>query len=102
MTRREYTPRPFAPLAMSHLGGVERCALWAKPGMGKTVITMTFLEHLHNVWGEDAPTLVLAPLRVARDTWAHEAGKWRHLSGLDVVPVVGDVKQRAAVLRRDA
>lgn len=102
MTRREYTPRPFAPLAMSHIGGVERCALWAKPGMGKSVITLTFLEHLHNVWGEDAPTLVLAPLRVARDTWAHEASKWQHLSGLDVVPVVGDVKQRTAALRRDA
>ncbi|MEN9905619.1 MAG: hypothetical protein RLZZ555_2184, partial [Pseudomonadota bacterium] len=76
MTRRRYTPRPFAPLAMSHMAEVERCALWAKPGMGKTSITMTFLEHLHNVVGEDAPTLVLAPLRVARDTWANEASKW--------------------------
>jgi hypothetical protein len=87
---------------MRHMGEVERCALWAKPGMGKTSITMTFLEHLHNVWGEDAPTLVLAPLRVARDTWANEASKWEHLRGLDVVPVVGDVQQRTTALRRDA
>lgn len=100
--RKQYTPRPFAPLAMRHLGDVERCALWAKPGMGKTSITMTFLDHLHNVWGEDAPSLVLAPLRVARDTWANEAQKWDHLAGLEVVPVVGDVKQRKAALRRDA
>jgi hypothetical protein len=102
MTRRAYTPRPFAPLAMGHLGQVERCALWAKPGMGKTSITMTFLDHLHNVVGEDAPTLVLAPLRVARDTWANEASKWEHLSDMQVVPIVGDANQRAAALRRDA
>lgn len=100
--RKPYTPRPFAPLAMSHLGNVERCALWAKPGMGKTSITMTFLDHLHNIVGEDAPTLVLAPLRVARDTWANEASKWEHLSGMRVVPIVGDAKQRAAALRQDA
>lgn len=87
---------------MRHLAEVERCALWAKPGMGKTSITMTFLEHLHNVVGEDAPSLVLAPLRVARDTWANEASKWEHLADVEVVPVVGDVKQRAAALRRDA
>lgn len=102
MSRRQYTPRAFAPLAMSHMANVERCALWAKPGMGKTVLTMTHLDLLHNVWGEDAPTLVLAPLRVARDGWATEAAKWEHLSGLEVVPVIGDAKQRAAALRRDA
>ena len=100
--RKVYTPRAFAPLAMGHMSLVPRCALWAKPGMGKTSITMTFLDHLHNIVGEDAPTLVLAPLRVARDTWANEASKWEHLSGLEVVPIVGDVKQRAAALRRDA
>lgn len=100
--RREYTPRPFAPVAMRHLAAVERCALWAKPGMGKTSITMTFLDHLHRVWGESAPTLVLAPLRVARDTWATEAEKWEHLAGLEVVPVTGDVGQRRRALQRDA
>lgn len=100
--RKRYTPRPFASLAMAHFANAPRCALWAKPGMGKTVLTMTFLEHLHSVWGEDAPTLVLAPLRVARDGWATEAAKWEHLAGLDVVPVIGDVKQRAEALGRDA
>ena len=79
-----------------------RCALWAKPGMGKSVITLTWLDTLHNIIGESAPTLVLAPLRVARDTWTNEAQKWEHLSGLSVVPVIGDAKQRAAALRRDA
>lgn len=102
MTRRAYTPRPYAAVATEHLNVHERCALWAKPGMGKSVITLTWLDTLHNIVGESAPTLVLAPLRVARDTWAREAQKWEHLRGLSVVPVIGDAKQRAAALRQDA
>lgn len=102
MTRRAYLPRAFAPLAMDHFNQQDRCALWAKPGMGKTILTLTHLDVLHNVWGEDRPTLVLAPLRVARDTWATEAGKWEHLRGLEVVPIVGDAKTRKAALRKDA
>lgn len=102
MTRRPYIPRPYASLAMDHLGAVQRGAIFAKPGMGKTTITLTWLDFLHNVWGEDRPTLVLAPLRVARDTWANDARKWAHLTGIDVVPVVGERAQREAALRRDA
>lgn len=102
MTRRAYTPRPYAVPATDHLNAHERCALWAKPGMGKSVITMTWLDTLHNIVGESAPTLVLAPLRVARDTWTNEAHKWQHLRDLSVVPVIGDAKQRAAALRQDA
>ena len=75
MTRRTYTPRPYAAAATNHLNAHERCALWAKPGMGKSVITLTWLDTLHNIVGESAPTLVLAPLRVARDTWTTEVQK---------------------------
>ena len=102
MTRRTYAPRPYAAAATNHLNAHERCALWAKPGMGKSVITLTWLDTLHNIVGESAPTLVLAPLRVARDTWTNEVQKWEHLRGLSVVPVIGDAKQRAAALRQDA
>jgi superfamily II DNA or RNA helicase len=84
---------------MHHLANVERGALWAKPGMGKTVMTMTFLDHLHNVWGEGAPTLVLAPLRVARDTWANEASKWEHLAGMEVVTLMEDVETKSVTAR---
>lgn len=102
MTRRDYKPRPFASLVMDHFNANDRCAFWGKPGVGKTILTLTHLDILHRVWGESKPTLVLAPLRVARDTWATEAGKWQHLQGLEVVPVVGTPDQRKAALRRDA
>lgn len=99
---REYVPRAFAPLAMRHLANVPRCALWAKPGMGKTTLTLTHLEVCYNLAGDSQPTLVLAPLRVARDGWATEAGKWQHLRGLEVVPVIGTEDERIAALKRDA
>jgi SNF2 family DNA or RNA helicase len=100
--RRKFTPRPYHGLAMNHLANVERSAIFAKPGMGKSVMALTFLDYLHNVWGESRPSLVLAPLRVARDTWANEAHKWDHLASVEVVPIVGDADQRKAALRKDA
>lgn len=100
--RRPFTPRPYHGLAMDHLARVPRSAIFAKPGMGKSVMALTFLDYLHNVWGESRPSLVLAPLRVAQDTWANEAGKWAHLSGIEVVPIVGTTEQRKAALRRQA
>jgi hypothetical protein len=100
--RRKYEPRAFAPMVMRHFGENPRCAFWGKPGVGKSVMTMTFLEHMHNVWGEDAPSLVIAPLRVARDGWTTEVQKWEHLRGLEVVPILGTPEQRRAALRRHA
>lgn len=99
--RRAFTPRPYQNIGMAHLANVERCALWAGMGMGKTVTTLTFLDHLHNLAGEDRPTLVLAPLRVAKTTWPEEVKKWDHLSALEVVSVTGDAKEREAALKRD-
>lgn len=42
--------------------------------------------------------LVVAPLRVARDTWPAEVAKWNHLKFLSVSVIVGDVKTRIGAL----
>lgn len=47
---------------------------------------------------EDGPVLVVAPKRVADDTWAKECAKWEHLRHLKVVKIMGTAKQRAAAL----
>lgn len=96
--RRKFTPRPYQTLALEHLASLPRCALYAGMGLGKTVTTLSFLDCLHNVMGESRPTLVIAPLRVARSVWPNEVAKWEHLSGLQVVPITGDVKDREAAL----
>lgn len=51
--------------------------------------------------GQSDPILVLAPLRVAKSTWPNEVRKWRHLSGLDVMPIVGSEAERKLALRHD-
>ena len=46
--------------------------------------------------------LVIAPLRVAMDTWPAEIRKWDHLKDLDVSVIVGDAKTRTAAINRPA
>ena len=98
--RKPFTPRAYQHQARAHLLSVDRCALWAGMGLGKTVTTLTMLNDLQLI--DPKPTLVLAPLRVATTTWPDEVKKWEHLSGCEVVPVVGNAKERAAALRWDA
>lgn len=98
----KFIAKGYQRIAADHLADAPRCALWAGMGMGKTVTSLTFLDNLHNVVGEDRPTLVLAPKRVAISTWPTEARKWDHLSGLDVVSVTGGLPERLAALKKDA
>ena len=68
---------------------------------GKTVITLTAINDLLQdfaVW----KVLVVAPKRVAEDTWSREFQKWDHLQGMRVSKVIGTPKQRIAALETDA
>jgi SNF2 family DNA or RNA helicase len=67
-------------------------------GMGKTVITLTAVKELMHDRFDIAKTLIIAPLRVAEDTWGREASKWEHLEGLRISKVLGDVKERKKAL----
>lgn len=62
-----------------------------------TVSTLTMIER-QLMFGMDKPVLVLAPLLVAKTTWVDEARKWQHLSGIRVVPIVGDELARRRAL----
>lgn len=39
---------------------------------------------------EVSKVLIIAPLRVACDTWPAEIEKWDHLQGLDISVIVGN------------
>ena len=65
-------------------------------GLGKTVTTLTALRDLMLDDLSVSKVLVIAPLRVARDTWPAEVEKWDHLHDLDVSVIVGTVKERTA------
>lgn len=102
MPRREFVAHPYQDLIIAHESEHERGNVWAGMGLGKTVSTLTALESLYHFGIESMPTLVCAPYRVAQSTWPDEVEKWEHLSGLEVVPVLGDASRRAMQLRCDA
>lgn len=66
------------------------------------MITLTAVRDLMLDSCEVSKTLVIAPLRVARDTWPAEAEKWDHLENIDVSVIVGDRKTRIATLNHSA
>ena len=79
----------------------KRSAVWAGMGAGKTVSTLTYIDTME-MQGYTEPTLVLAPLLVAKTSWVDEARKWNHLSSLRVIPVVGNEMEKRRALRYDA
>ena len=77
-------------------------AVFLEMGLGKSVITLTALFDLILDQFLIRKVLVIAPLRVARDTWPSEIKKWDHLAGLTYAVVVGSETERRAALARTA
>ncbi|HAL73627.1 MAG TPA: DEAD/DEAH box helicase, partial [Clostridiales bacterium] len=77
-------------------------AIFLDCGLGKTVITLTALNDLLFDSFKAHRVLVIAPLRVARDTWPAEADKWDHLQNLICSVAVGSEAERRAALLRPA
>lgn len=100
MTRQAFTPREYQHAIIDHVLNLQRGAVWAGMGMGKSVSTLTALDILEIT--EPGPALVLAPLRVAASTWPDEATKWAHLTNVEVSAVVGTPEERRAALKRPA
>ena len=67
-------------------------------GLGKTVTTLTAVNDLLFDLMEDGPVLVIAPKRVAENTWTGESEKWDHLRHLRVCQIMGTLRRRNAAL----
>lgn len=70
--------------------------------MGKTIITLTAINNLIYDHFTVHKALIIAPLRVARDTWPQEINKWSHLTNLRTAVMVGDKHTRQQALNTDA
>ena len=79
-----------------------RCGLFLDIGLGKTSITLSVVEYLMYSEFEIEKVLVIAPLRVAEDTWATEASKWDHTKHLRISKVLDTTKQRRQALANEA
>ena len=77
-------------------------AVFLEMGLGKSVITLTALFDLILDQFVIGKVLVIAPLRVTRDTWPSEIQKWDHLKGLKYSVVVGTAAERKAALMQQA
>lgn len=89
----KFEPRDYQEIIIKHIIDKPRCGVWAGMGLGKTSSTLLALSWLSLV--EDVfPCLVLAPLRVAINTWPNEIAKWQEFKDLSIQPIVGSLKQR--------
>ena len=98
----KYVPHDYQQYATEYIKSHPVAAVLLDMGLGKTAISLTALLDLLFDSFEAHRILVIAPLRVARDTWPAEIEKWDHLSMLTYSVAVGSEKDRKAALMRDA
>ena len=77
-------------------------ALFLDMGLGKTITTLTAIHNLMFDLFAVRKVLIIAPLRVARDTWSAEIEKWEHLKPLRYSIAVGTEEERLAALNAPA
>lgn len=76
-------------------------ALWAEPGLGKTISALTAMIDL--LFEEKVTRwLVVAPKLVAETTWPDEIAEWEHTRNLRYSVIVGTAEERAHAARSDA
>lgn len=98
----QYKPHDYQEFAINYIMEHPIAAVILSMGLGKTSITLTAIEQLMYDRFEVGKVLVVAPLRVARNTWGEEIRKWDHLSHLRYSVVVGTARERMQALQADA
>lgn len=97
----KFIPWNYQRFAINHVIDHKASGLFLDMGMGKTVSTLSAIEDLLFL-GDITKVLVIAPKRVAEDTWSTEIEKWDHLKSLRVSKILGTVKQRIDGVNKDA
>jgi len=98
----KFAPHDYQAYAVEYIEEHPAAAVLLDMGLGKTVITLTAIVNLLFDSFQAHRILVIAPLRVARDTWPAEIQKWDHLRGLTWSVVIGTQQERMAALRKQA
>lgn len=97
----KYNPHEYQKYATNFIIDHPVAAILLDMGLGKSVITPTAINDLIYNRFEISRVLVIAPLRVANNTWPDEIKKWDHLSHLTYSVVTGSKQQRLAALKQD-
>lgn len=97
-----FIPHAYQQYAIQHIETHKEAALFLDMGLGKTVIALSAIWDLAFDFFEVSKVLVVAPLRVARDTWPAEIEKWEHLKYMTYSVVVGTEEERRQALLKKA
>ena len=98
----KFIPHKYQEYAINRIFGTPAIGLFLEMGLGKTVITLTALDDLIYNQFDAGKVLIIAPLRVAEDTWSRESQKWDHLKHLRISKILGDKRQRERALKSEA
>lgn len=98
----KYEPHEYQRYAINYIEDHPLAAVLLDMGLGKTSITLTAIADLLFDSFEVHKVLVIAPLRVARDTWRAELQKWDQLHHLTYSVAVGSEAERKAALTKKA
>ena len=98
----KYNPHDYQRYATEYIESHPAAAVFLDMGLGKTSITLTALNNLLFDYFAIHRILVVAPLRVARNTWSDEIEKWEHLHNLTFAIAVGSEKERLEALKKQA
>lgn len=97
-----YRPHDYQKIAEEKIIELPAVGLFLDMGLGKTVITLTAINRLMYEMFAVSRVLVIAPKRVAEDTWSRESQKWDHLKHLKLSKILGTKEQRLQALGMDA
>ena len=98
----KYNPHEYQSYATDFILSHPISAVFLEMGLGKSVITLSAIFDLCLDSFLVCKVLVIAPLRVARDTWPAEINKWDHLKGLSYSVAVGTEKERIDALKKQS
>jgi SNF2 family DNA or RNA helicase len=98
----KYKPHDYQAYAIDYIKTHPMATVFLDMGLGKTSITLTAISDLLFDSFEVRKVLVIAPLRVARDTWTAEVDKWDHLQNLICSVAVGTETERRAAFMKQA
>ncbi len=98
----KFIPHEYQQRAIRFIEEHPAAGLFLAMGLGKTVTTLTAIDKLMHDSFEVSRVLVIAPLRVAEDTWSRETAKWDHLKHLRISKILGSAAERLGALNADA
>ena len=98
----QFTPHNYQSYCIQRVVDDPAVGLFLRPGLGKTVITLSAINILKYFRWQVQKVLVVAPKKVAEATWSKEAAKWDHLKHIRTATVLGSSAKRIKALNTPA